>query len=161
VTIRLATEADLGAINAIYNHYVLHGTATFQLAPETEAARLAWFRAHDAEHPVTVAEMDGVVVGWGALNRYKEREAYVHTVENSIYVAPGHQRRGIGAALLADQIARARALGHHTLIAGISADGQASIALHERFGFVKAGHIREVGRLSGRWLDAVIYQLML
>jgi phosphinothricin acetyltransferase len=157
----LATEADLGAINAIYNHYVRHGTCTFQLEPETEAARLAWFRAHDGRHPITVAEVDGAVVGWGALNRYKERDAYAQTVENSIYIAPTHLRRGLGAAILADQITRARALGYHTLIAGISADQSASIALHERFGFMKAGHLREVGQQAGRWLDAVIYQLML
>jgi L-amino acid N-acyltransferase len=161
VTVRLATDADLGAINAIYNHYVLHDTCTYQLTPDTEETRRAWFRAHGERHPVTVVETEGVVVGWGALNRFKEREAYVNTVENSIYVAHTHHRRGIGAAILSDQIARARALGHHTLIAGISAEQLASIGLHERFGFVKVGHFREVGKKFGGWLDAVTYQLML
>ena len=161
MTVRLATEADLGAINVIYNHYVLHDTCTYQMTPETDEARRAWFHAHDARHPVTVAEIDGAVAGWGSLNLFKEREAYIHTVENSIYVAHTHHRRGIGAAILRDQIARARALGHHTIIAGISAEQFASIGLHQRFGFVKVGHFREVGQKFGGWLDAVTYQLML
>src|SRR6266702_1003235 len=97
--IRLATEADLAAINAIYNHYVEHSTCTYQLAPESDEARLAWFHRHGAAHPVTVADL----------------------------------------------IARARALGHHTIIAGISAEQTASIRLHAGFGFEEIGRLREVG----------------
>jgi phosphinothricin acetyltransferase len=82
-------------------------------------------------------------------------------VENSVYVHPEWQRRGIGRALLQDLIVRARALGHHTIIAGISADQTASVALHEGHGFVKAGHLREVGYKFGQWLDVVTYQLLL
>ena len=159
--IRLACESDLAAINAIYNHYVLHSTCTYQLAPESDGARRAWFQAHGKEHPVTVAESAGEVVGWASLNRYHPREAYARTVENSIYVRHDRQRRGIGRALLADQIERARQLGHHTILALISAEQAASIALHEAFGFQKAAHLRELGWKQGQWLDVVFMQLLL
>ena len=159
--IRLAHAGDLAAINAIYNHYVLHSTCTYQLAPESDGARRAWFQAHGKEHPVTVAESAGEVVGWASLNRYHPREAYARTVENSIYVRHDRQRRGIGRALLADQIERARQLGHHTILALISAEQAASIALHEAFGFQKAAHLRELGWKQGQWLDVVFMQLLL
>ena len=159
--IRLARESDLAAINAIYNHYVLHSTCTYQLTPETAEARLAWFQTHGKEHPVTVAEIDSEVVGWGALNRYHPREAYARTVENSLYIRHDQQRRGIGRALLADQIERARALGHHAFLAGISSEQTASIALHEAFGFQKAAHLRELGWKQGQWLDVIYMEFLL
>jgi phosphinothricin acetyltransferase len=161
VTIRLATESDLPAINAIYNHYVLHSTCTYQITPETEVDRLAWFHRHDRLHPVTVAVADGAVAGWGALNVFHAREAYARTVENSVYVQHDRRGLGIGRALLADLIDRARALSHWTIIAGISAEQSASIRLHEAFGFEKRGHLRQVGHKHGQWLDVLTFQLLL
>jgi phosphinothricin acetyltransferase len=159
--IRLATEADLPAINAIYNHYVAHSTCTYQLTPETGEGRREWFRAHGPAHPVTVAEVDGEIVGWASLNTYNRREAYDRTVENSIYIRAEAQRRGYGRALLADLIERARQLGHHTILAGISAEQTPSIALHAAFGFEKVAHFRELGYKHGQWLDVIFMQLLL
>jgi phosphinothricin acetyltransferase len=161
LTIRLARESDLAAINAIYNHYVLHSTCTYQVTPETNEARLTWFREHGGAHPVTVAELDGAIVGWAALNRFHKREAYAHTVENSVYVRHDLHRRGIGRTLLADSIERARQLGHHTILACISAEQGGSIALHKAFGFVEAAYLRELGWKQGQWLDVVYLQLLL
>jgi phosphinothricin acetyltransferase len=159
--IRLAREADLPAINSIYNHYVAHCTCTYQITPETSEARLAWFRKHDPHHPVTVSELDGEVVGWASLNAFHPREAYARTVENSLYIRHDRQRRGIGSSLLADLIVRSRFLRHHTILALISADQPGSIALHEAYRFVKVGHMRQVGWKFDRWLDVVTYQLLL
>lgn len=159
--LRLATEADLAAINAIYNHYVLYSTCTYQIEPETAEARLHWFRKRSAQHPVTVAEVDGEVVGWASLNSFHPREAYARTVDNSIYIHPDWQRRGLGRLLLLDLIERARALGHHTIIAGISSEQTPSVGLHEAHGFVKVGHLREVGFKHGQCLDVLTLQLML
>lgn len=161
VSIRLAAEGDLAAINAIYNHYVLHSTCTYQITPESDADRLAWFRRHDRLHPVTVAIVQGEVAGWGALNVFHGREAYARTVENSIYVHPDRQRQGIGRALLADLLERAAALGHRTVIAGISSEQTPSIRLHEAFGFEMRGHLRQVGYKHGQWLDVLTLQKML
>ncbi len=160
--VRLATPSDLPAINDIYNHYVHHSTCTFALEPVTADERRAWFDEHDAAHPVTVAvESDGAVVGWGALNVYNPRQAYSRTVENSVYIRADRHRSGIGRLLLADLIQRAQALGHHTIIAGIS-DGQvASIALHESFGFTENGRVSARGWKFERWVDVLYLQKML
>jgi phosphinothricin acetyltransferase len=153
--IRLARAEDMGVVNDIYNHYVLHSTCTFQETPEPLAGRREWFARHGTAHPVTVAELDGQIVGWGALSAYHSRSAYRFTVENSVYVDARFQRRGLGAAILGDLVERAGALGHHAIIAVIAADQAASLGLHARFGFAEVGHFREVGRKFGRWLDVV------
>jgi phosphinothricin acetyltransferase len=160
-TIRLARPEDLPAINDIYNHYVRHSTCTYQETPEPIEARRAWFERHGPEHPITVAELGGLVVGWGALSPYHARSAYRFSVENSVYVGHEYHRKGIGAAILRDLIARARALGHRTIIAGIDGGQKASVALHTTMGFTTAGRLREVGYKFGRWLDVIYMQLLL
>lgn len=161
MTIRIATPGDLPAINAIYNHYVVASTCTYQVEPSTEQERRQWYDAHDELHPITVAEVDGQVVAWGSLSRFHPRAAYDRTVEDSVYVHHQWQRKGIGRAILEDLIRRARELGHHTVIAIISADQTASVEIHRALGFREAGHMKDVGFKFGRWLDIVYMQLML
>jgi phosphinothricin acetyltransferase len=158
LNIRPAGDADLSAINDIYNHYVLHSTSTYQETPEPLEGRQEWFAAHGESHPITVATLEGVVVGWGSLSPYHRRSAFRYTVENSVYVRPDRQRHGIGSALLADLIERATALGYHSIIAAIDGEQAPSIALHAKFGFTHAGVLREAGLKFGRWLDVVYMQ---
>ena len=160
-SIRVATVDDLAAIDAIYNHYVESATCTWQYEPAPAAERRAWFDAHGAAHPITVADDGGTIVGFGSLSLYNKREGYRFTVENTIYVHPRHHRRGIGRALLADLVERARALGHHSIVASISADQEASIGLHAAAGFIEVGRMRELGVKFGRWLDCVYMQKLL
>jgi phosphinothricin acetyltransferase len=160
-TIRLAGSGDLAAINDIYNYYVRHSTCTYQEAPERIEGRRAWFEGHGPAHPITVAELDGQVVGWGALSPFHARSAYRLTVENSVYVDHARHRLGIGGHLLADLIGRARDIGHRTIIAGIDSTQTASRALHVKHGFVQVGHLKDVGYKFGQWLDVVYMQLML
>ena len=159
--IRPATEADLPAINEIYNDYVLHSTCTYQEEPSTPDERRAWFAAHDRLHPVVVYEQDGKIVGWASLSRFHPRSAYRNTVENSVYVRPELHGHGIGSLLLAHTIGQARDLGHRTILALIDADQAASIAVHLKFGFQQVAHLRQVGFKFGRWLDVVYLQLLL
>lgn len=159
--IRPATESDLVAINDIYNHYVLHSTSTYQEEPELLDDRRHWFSHHGDKHPVIVAEANGQVVGWGSLSAYHPRSAYRYTVENSIYIHHDHHRQGIGSRLLEDLILRARRLGHRVIIAGIDGEQAASVALHTKFHFEKAGHLRQVGFKFGRWLDVMYMELNL
>lgn len=160
-TIRKATNADLPAINDIYNHYVQHSTCTYQEEPEPMADREQWFHHHGELHPVIVAAAGDRIVGWGSLSAYHKRSAYRRTVENSVYVHPEHHRRGIGSLLLQDLIRRTRELGHHAIIAGIDGEQTASVALHARFGFEKVGHLKAVGFKFGRWLDVIYMELRL
>lgn len=159
--IRPATESDLEAIRAIYNHYVAHSTCTYQIEPETAEERLAWFRGRSAMHPVTVAEGEGEVIGWGALSPWKSRCAYARSAEASVYVRHDRHRRGVGKALLLDLIERAKAAGLHTIIGGASSDQAASLALQAAVGFETVGTFREVGRKFDRWLDVTYMQLVL
>jgi L-amino acid N-acyltransferase len=157
--LRPATLDDVAAINAIYNHYVRHTTATYQVTEESAADRAAWLTQHGPEHPVIVAlDPEGTVVGWGSLSAFHKREAFQRTVENSIYLSPEHQRRGIGGLILADLITRARALGHRTIIAAISSEQAPSVALHRKFGFEETGRLRRVGEKFGRTLDIIYLQ---
>jgi len=160
-TIRLARDGDLGAINDIYNHYVLHSTSTYQEEPESLESRQAWFDRHGSRHPITVAELAGRVVGWGALSPFHARSAYRFSVENSVYVDHQHHRRGIGDSILADLLVRARGIGHRTIIAGIDGSQEASIAIHTKHGFLKVADLRQVGYKFDRWLDVVYMQLMI
>ncbi len=166
LSLRLATPGDLFAINEIYNHYVLHSTCTYQLEPEPIAGRQRWFAEHSPEkYPVIVAEAGGQpggeVIGWGSLSRFHPRAGYDPTVEASVYVHAAHHRRGLGRAILADLIERARRAGFHSIIGGASADQTASIALQEALGFRRVGQLVEVGTKFGRRLDVVYLQLML
>lgn len=160
-SIRPATEADLPAISAIYNHYVLTSTCTYQLESESPEERRQWFAEHDEKHPAVVAEEDGEVVGWGALSEFRTRCGYRFTVEASVYVRHDRHRRGVGRAILTDLIARARKLGYHVLIGGASGDQPGSLALQESLGFKRVAHFREIGWKFDRWLDVVFMQLML
>jgi L-amino acid N-acyltransferase len=159
--IRPASESDLVAINDIYNHYVVHSTCTYQEEPESIESRKGWFARHGPNHPVIAAEDGGKVVGWGSLSAFHGRCGYRHTVEDSIYIHHEHHRRGIGALLLTELIARARNLGHHAIIAGIDGEQTPSIALHAKFHFEKVGHLKEVGVKYGRWLDVIYMELIL
>ena len=159
--VRPATEADLEAINAIYNHEVLHGTATWDLELWSLAQRREWFAEHDDSTPVVVAEVGGQVVGFAYLSWYRSKAGYRFTREDTLYVAPAYQGRSIGAQLLGRLIEEARRLTMRALIAVIDSGNGVSIALHARFGFVQTGHHPQIGRKFDRWLDSVTMVLLL
>lgn len=178
MSIREATGVDLAAIDDIYNHYVHTSTSTFQVDPTTPEERRAWFAAHGPDHPVLVYEdltqddaastprsgprvAGGRIAGWGSLNRYNPREAYGHTVELSVYVRDARRGSGVGRALLTELLSHARAVGHHVVLAQVSADQAASLALHRSFGFREVGRLREVGYKFERWLDVVVFDLVI
>lgn len=156
--LRPATAADAEAINAIYNHEVLHGTATWQEQPEPLEARRRWLAAHGGPHPVLVAEDAGAVVAWGSLSPYHARSAWRFTVEDSLYVHHEHRRRGLGRLVLGALLAAARGAGHRSIVAAISGDQPASLGLHRALGFADAGCLRHAGFKHGRWLDCVYLQ---
>jgi len=159
--IRNAVAKDLTAINDIYNYYVKNSTCTYQTELETTKERRAWFDEHDEAHPVVVAESNNTVVGWASISKFRKREAYKPTVENSVYIHHDHFHKGIGTALLQEIIKLAGDAGHHSIIAGISAEQKVSIAMHEKYGFKKVAHLEEVGYKFDTWLDVEYFQLFL
>jgi len=166
--VRLATLDDAEAIRAIYNREVTGSTVTFDLVPRSLEAQQAWIEAHSGAHPAIVAVDDGMpggvlgrVVGFGSLSPYRSRPAYATTVEDSVYVDPDHQGRGVGKLLLEELVRLAILHGFHSMMARIVGGHEASIRLHESCGFSLVGIEREVGRKFGKWLDVALMQRLL
>jgi phosphinothricin acetyltransferase len=155
--IRRATESDLPALTAIYNHYVRETAITFDLEPYTAEARRPWLAAFGAtgRHQIFVAEAAGQAVGWACTRQFRERRAYDPSAETSVYLAPDVQRRGLGTQLYMRLFEAVAGEDIHRFIAGITLPNEASIALHERFGFTRVGVMREVGRKFGRYWDVL------
>lgn len=151
------------AILDILNEAIVHSTALYDYRPRELESMDGWFAAkRTAGHPVIgVVDDDGSLLGFASYGRFREREAYKYSVEHSLYVHRDHRGRGVGALLMQALIEAARARGAHVLVGGIDVANTASIALHERFGFVHAGTIREAAFKFGRWLDLGFWQLVL
>lgn len=163
LTVRTATAADAEQIAEIYNHEVLHTTATFDLVPRTVEAQRDWLAARSGAFAAIVAVDPETrrVVGFASLSPYKERAAYATTVEDSIYVDRDFQGRGVGKLLLSHVVGVARESGFHSVMARIEASGTASRALHAACGFELVGVEVEVGRKFQKWLSVAVMQLLL
>lgn len=159
--IRTATPRDAPSIAEIYNEAILHTTATFDTEPKSSEDREEWLKKHGERHPVFVAESDGKILGWASLSEWSDRCAYSNTAENSVYVRSLHQGKGIGKALMRALIDSARNAKLHTIVARIAGDSEASIRLHESFGFSRVGTMREVGFKFGRFHDVHLFQVIL
>lgn len=161
--LRPAVAADAEQIAEIYNHAVLHTTATFDLVPRSVAAQREWLLARSGAFAAVVAvDPDSRrVAGFASLSPYKERAAYATTVEDSVYVHHDLHGRGIGKTLLTHLVGVARESGFHAMIARIEETGTASRALHAACGFELVGIEREVGRKFQRWLSVAVMQRLL
>jgi L-amino acid N-acyltransferase YncA len=158
-----AQPAHRSAVQAIYDHEVLHSTATFDVTPRSADEWRDWWGHHEQERfPVLVASEQGLVLGWASLSPWATRCAYARANEVSVYVDRAARGRGVGAALLEALVARARALGVGVLLSRIEVSGgDASVRLHRRFGFQDVGVMRRVGEKFGRILDVMIMDLHL
>lgn len=160
IILRESREADVPAIATIYAEAVRTGRASFELEPPSEAEMGRRRAALDASgHPYLVAESAGAVVGYAYAGPYRPRPAYRNTVENSVYVRPDQQGRGVGRRLLAALIEAAEARGFRQMVAVIGDSANAaSIGLHTAAGFVHIGTLASVGRKHGLWLDTILMQ---
>ncbi len=161
--IRLATLDDARALVDIYNPQVLESTRTLDLVARSVDEQRAWIHARSGGLAVLVAENpdSGEVIGFGSLSFYRDRPGYRTSVEDSVYVAEGHQGEGVGAALLGALVDAATTRGFHAMFARIVGPQEASIALHRRHGFELVGIEREVARKFGRWHDVALMQRLL
>jgi L-amino acid N-acyltransferase len=154
-----ATESDIEGIVGIYNEVIANSTAVFANLPVTVDERRRWWQARTAQgYPVLIARDALGVAGFGTFGDFRAWPGYRFTVEHTLHVRADARGRGIGTQLLRALIARADALGKHVMIAGVDADNAASIQLHERLGFTRAGRLCAVGYKFDRWLDLVFLQ---
>ena len=158
--IRDAAPDDLPAIQRIYAHHVLHGVGSFEETPPSLETMLARFDLVKSRGlPWLVAQMDGAITGYAYADLHRDRSAYRFTLEDAVYIAPSHARRGLGRALLHEILARAQAGGFRQMIAVIGdSQNHGSIGLHAALGFRHIGTLPSVGFKFGRWLDSVIMQ---
>jgi len=154
--IRSASHEDLPAIVEIYNESGVATTASYDVEPVTLEERTAWFeRLRNQGHPVLVLEEDGRGVGFASYGPFRDKAAYLHTVEHSVYVAEGSRSNGAGRMLLGALLDHAQGCGVHVMIGVLDADNAASRAFHKSLGFVESAVLSEVGRKFGCWLDVV------
>ena len=159
--IRRVELRDAGAVAAIYNEYVEHSVVTFETEPLREEdmhIRIAEITAH---FPYFVYEQEGEIVGYCYAHPWKQRAAYKHTLETTVYLARGNEGKGIGKALMQRLIEECRRDGYRALIACITEGNAASDALHLKLGFRQVSHFEKVGLKFGRWLDVIDYELLL
>ncbi len=156
MNIRTAADPDLPAITEIYNHYVEHSHATFDVGAFSVADRQPWFDQFDGgRYQCWVAEDDNALLGYACSMPFKAKAAYQTSVEVSVYVAAATHRRGIGSALYRRLLPSLEAQDLHRAYAGIAQPNDASMALHAAFGFAQAAHYREVGRKFDRYWDVI------
>jgi L-amino acid N-acyltransferase len=162
IEIRPAGTDDLQAMLAIYNHAIINTTAVYDYQPRTSDAQRQWFETKQAQRlPVLVAVDNATIIGFGSFGPFRPWPAYQFTVENSLYVDSAFRRKGAGTALLASLVTAAHTAGYHTMVAGIDATNEASLALHRKVGFEPVAHFREVGWKFERWLDLVFMERLL
>ncbi len=157
--IRDAVEADFAAITAIYNEVLTHSTAIYNDRPASVEERISWWRGRVAQgYPVLVAAEGAQIDGFATFGDFRAWPGYRFTVEGTVHISSGSRGRGVGTELLKAILARAKTLGKHVMIAGVDSENAASLRFLERFGFERAGHLREVGYKFDRFLDLVFLQ---
>jgi phosphinothricin acetyltransferase len=159
--IRAVDKGDAEVICEIYNHYVLSSLCTFEEDPVPVDEMASRIDDVTSSLPWYVAEEGGKVVGFTFASKWKGRCAYRFSVESTVYLHPDHAGRGIGRRLYETLMVELRRLSLHGVLAGIALPNDASVALHERLGFIKVAHLREVGWKFGRWVDVGYWQLLL
>ena len=158
--LRSATPADLPRLTALYNHYVGHTAATFDLEPYGVEERRPWFEQFTDDGPwrLLIAERDGRVMGYATSLPFRPKAAYRPSVETSVYVDPEDVGREIGTHLYAGLLDCLQGTGVHRAYGLITLPNAASIRLHEKLGYREVGRLSECGRKFDRWWDVAIFE---
>ncbi len=157
--IRDAVQADFEQITAIYNEVLTNSTAIYNDRRATAEERISWWRSRIAQDfPVLVAAEGAHIAGFATFGDFRAWPGYRFTVEGTVHIHAGSRGQGVGTELLKAIIAGAKAMGKHVMIAGVDSENTASLRFLERFGFERAGHLREVGYKFDRYLDLVLLQ---
>ena len=159
--VRNAKKDDVSQITDIYNFYILNTTVTFEKTPISNEIIEDRISQTQAKYPWLVLEVEGQIQGYAYATEWKPRGAYRHSVESTVYLRDGQSGNGYGSALYSALISQLKKLNVHTVIGGIAQPNDGSILLHEKFGFKKVAHFKEVGFKFDQWVDVAYWQLIL
>lgn len=159
--IRAVNLEDAQEIAEIYNYYVLNSCVTFEEFEVSIEKMRGRIEATNSKFPWLVFERDSEILGYAYATIWKPRSAYKHTVESTVYLKKTATKNGIGSLLYAALIEKLTDLGFHAVIGGISLPNDASIALHEKFGFEKIAQFKEVGYKFNKWIDVGYWELLI
>ncbi len=151
--IRDCEEMDIDYVTRIYNHYIKHTTITFEEVEVNPTEMVVRIKNIQSHFPFLVCEDAGVIVGYAYASTWKDRSAYRHTAEVTIYIHPDHLGKKIGQQIYTELFNQLQQKNFHVLVACIATPNPASIGLHEKFGFKQAAQFREVGFKFNQWLD--------
>lgn len=155
--IRAAQPRDAAGIADIWNPLIRDSAVTFTTVEKTPEGL-----ARDiAAQPFLVADVTGQLLGFATCGPFRKGPGYAHTMEHSVMLRPGARGQGVGRLLLSRLEARARGLGVHAMIAGISAENPRAVRFHECLGYRNIAVLPEVGHKFGRWMDLVLLQKLL
>jgi phosphinothricin acetyltransferase len=159
--IRKVQLKDASELKDIYNHYILNSVISFELhAIDTNEMVKRIEKVYNTL-PWIVYEENSKILGYAYAGKWKERSAYQQSVESSVYIKNDQQGRGIAFMLYFELIEQLKKINIHAIMGGIALPNEASIALHEKMGFEKVAHFKEVGYKFGRWIDVAYWQLLL
>jgi phosphinothricin acetyltransferase len=160
-TVRPPRRADLPGVLEIYNHYVAHSPATFEVDPVRTEERIGWFQEHSAggRYRLLIA-VDGNdrILGWATSSIFRPRAAYATSIESSVYCRPESVGQGVGSRLYAALFDALQGEDVERIVAGVTLPNDASVALHRRFGFRRVGTFHRIGRKFGRYWDVAWFE---
>ena len=159
--VRTVKPEDATEISEIYNYYILNSVVTFEETPVTIGEMRERMQSINSKLPWIVYEKDQQVLGYAYASEWKSRGAYKHSVESTVYLRHEEAKKGIGTSLYTELIQRLINMDFHAVIGGIAFPNDASIALHEKFGFEKVAHFKEVGYKFEKWVDVGYWELMI
>lgn len=160
MNIRKVESSDAAQIADIYDYYIANTHHTFETEPLTAEEMRERIAETSEEYPYLVAEVEGVIQGYVYATQFKLRQAYKHTVEASIYVRNQAKQKGIGSELYERFLEELQETDVHAIMAGISLPNEASVRFHEKLGYQKVAHFKEVGYKLGRWVDVGFWEML-
>ena len=150
---------DIEQLTNIYNHYVLNTIITFDHIPYSPEKYLKKIERIDAEFPCIVYEENNEIAGFAYGSKWRAKPAYKNTVESTVYLKHSSKGKQIGSKLYTELLKQLKEQKYHAIIGGISLPNDPSIKFHEKFGFKKVAHFKEVGRKFDKWVDVAFWQL--
>ena len=160
--IRDAIEGDIPVITEIFNSVIDSSNSVYREERVPQSERLEWFRdKRSHSFPVIVAEIEGVVGGYGGFGSFRAAQGYRLTVEHTIHVAEAYRKRGIGRTILTELIKRAKEGEYHLMIGAIDSENVGSIKLHEEYGFTECARIKDAALKHGKYLTLILMEKIL